>query len=215
MQYVIRIISVALFLCVMPALVQAKESRAEALARVEQYLSDLTTIVADFSQVAPSGEMSSGKFYLKRPQKMRWQYNPPTPILMVTRGSSLTYYDYELNQVTDIPLEDTLLSFLSKAKISFADKAIKVSRFEQESGLLRVTVVQAEKPKDGALLLEFSDHPIRLYNMQITDATGQTTSVSLSNARFDMQLEDSVFAFKDPRLGTTAQERRRKRGAKP
>lgn len=189
-----------LLLLPLPALA---EPRAEVLHRVEKYLSDIKTIVADFDQIAPDGALTGGKFYLKRPQQMRWQYNPPTPILMVTRGNFLTYYDYELNQVSDIPLEDTLLGFLSQDKISFADKGIKITHFLQEPGLIRITLVQAEKPDDGALLLEFSDKPIRLYNMKVTDSTGQTTSIALNNARFDVTLEDAVFEFKDPRIGGT------------
>lgn len=177
------------------------EPREATLKRLEAYLSGIKTIVAEFNQIAPDGSLTDGKFYLKRPKQMRWQYNPPTPILMVTRGDYLTYYDYELNQVSDIPLEDTLLSFLSQKKISFRDKAIKVTSLKREPGVVRVSLVQRSKPKDGELTLEFSDRPLRLYNMQVTDATGQTTSIALNNARFDMTLEDAVFAFKDPRVG--------------
>ncbi|MDE3060750.1 MAG: outer membrane lipoprotein carrier protein LolA, partial [Pseudomonadota bacterium] len=72
----------------------------KTIHRIEDYLSNLTTIVSDFTQVAPDGTLSTGKFYLKRPGKMRWQYNPPTPILMVSSGSELVYYDIELDQIT-------------------------------------------------------------------------------------------------------------------
>ncbi len=179
----------------------AAESREQLLGRLEAYLSGIKTIVADFNQIAPDGALTSGKFYLKRPKQMRWQYNPPTPILMVTRGNFLTYYDYELDQVSDIPLEDTLLSFLSQSNISFRDKTIKITKLTQAPGVIQLTLVQSSKPTEGSLMLEFSDHPLRLYNMQVTDATGQTTSIALNNARFDMTLEDDVFAFKDPRIG--------------
>jgi outer membrane lipoprotein-sorting protein len=196
----------AILLFTAPALA---ESRDATLARLEQYLSGITTIVADFQQVDPQGKLQSGKFYLKRPQQMRWQYNPPTPVLMVTRGTMLTYYDYELNQVSDIPLEDTLLGFLSQKQISLRDKAVKVTGLEALPGILRLTLVQAGKAKDGALTLEFSDHPLRLYNMQVTDSTGQTTSIALNNARFDVSLSDEVFAFKDPRIGGKNRKKKR------
>jgi outer membrane lipoprotein-sorting protein len=196
------IITVLLFsLLSLQPLSVAAEPRAQVLGRVEKYLSSINTIVADFSQIAPSGALSTGKFYLKRPKQMRWQYNPPTPILMVTRGEYLTYYDYELNQVSDIPLQDTLLGFLSQKQISFADKAVKVTDFEQEPGIIRITLVQSANPDDGALMLEFSDKPLRLYNMRVTDSTGQTTSIALNNARFDVTLNNKTFEFKDPRIG--------------
>lgn len=199
---------IAFFALLFFSLPATAETRAETLMRLEEYLSRLTTIVADFNQIAPDGALTSGKFYLKRPQQMRWQYNPPTPVLMVTRGNYLTYYDYELDQVSDIPLEDTLLSFLSQSRVSLSDPTIKITGLKIEPGVIRLTLVQASKAEEGALTLEFSDKPLRLYNMQVTDATGQTTSVALNNARFDMTLEDEVFAFKDPRIGGRKKGRR-------
>ncbi len=60
-----------------------------ALGRVEGYLSGIHTISAEFTQAAPSGDISSGKFYLQRPGKLRMEYSPPTPVLMVTSGSDI------------------------------------------------------------------------------------------------------------------------------
>lgn len=173
--------------------------REQALGEVEAYLNNLITIVADFSQVAPDGSLTGGKFFLKRPGKMRWQYDPPTPILMTTTGQFLTYYDYQLEQVSKIPIESTLAGFIAKEHITFRDKAVAVDRVEKEPGILRVALHQADKPKDGSLLLEFSDAPIALRNMVVTDAQGQTTQIGLNNARFDQPLDDEMFVFKDPR----------------
>jgi outer membrane lipoprotein-sorting protein len=184
----------------LPFSAQAAVSQT-VLQNVEQYLSGITTIVADFTQVAPDGAIVTGKFYLKRPRKMRWQYNPPTPILMVTRGNFLTYYDYELNQVSDIPLDDTLLGFLSKPNITFKDPAIEVLDAYSEPGFMEVSVIQRGKPDEGKLTLQFDTNPTSLRNMIVTDATGQTTSVALENARFGASLDDDVFKFQDPRVG--------------
>ncbi|PZP84599.1 MAG: outer membrane lipoprotein carrier protein LolA, partial [Azospirillum brasilense] len=89
----------------------------EEIKRVEGYLTGLSTIVADFSQVAANGELSEGKFYLKRPGKMRWEYAPPTPILLVSNGKVITYYDAELDQVNYVPVDDTLAGFLAQDTI--------------------------------------------------------------------------------------------------
>ena len=64
----------------------------KTIVRVQDYLSGLTTITSEFIQVAPDGKLSSGKFFLERPGRMRWQYNPPTPILMVANGSDMGFY---------------------------------------------------------------------------------------------------------------------------
>lgn len=168
--------------------------------RVQDYLSGLTTIVSDFTQVAPDGTLTSGKFYLQRPGKMRWQYNPPTPILMVSNGSELVYYDYDLQQVSYIPLDSTLIGFLAQNKIQFGGK-VGVIRYSESGDAIRIEVAQRDKPGDGRLMLEFSDHPLLIRNMVITDSTHQITTVSLNNARFGTKLDPEMFVFRDPRKG--------------
>lgn len=182
----------------LPAPTLAKQK--QTIDRIEEYLTNLTTIVSDFTQVAPNGDLTSGKFYLQRPGKMRWQYNPPTPILMVSNGSELVYFDYELEQVSHIPLDSTLIGFLAENPIRF-DNKVGITGFEMQPGAIRITLAQAAKPGDGQLMLEFSDHPLLLRNMVVRDATNQVTTVSLNNAHFGLKLDESLFVFKDPRKG--------------
>lgn len=166
--------------------------------RIQNYLSQMTTIIADFTQVAPDGTLTSGKFFLERPGKMRWQYNPPTPILMVSSGTELVYYDIELEQVSHIPLDDTLIGFLAQNPITF-DKKVGIVNISVTPSIIRITLAQHDKPDDGQLELEFSDKPLLLRNMVITDATHQVTSVALNNARFGVPIAPELFVFRDPR----------------
>jgi outer membrane lipoprotein-sorting protein len=178
---------------------QAAYDRARTIARVEAYLSNLKTVKAGFNQVAPNGEVSTGTFYLKRPGKMRWDYNPPNPILLVSDGDTVTYYDEDLEQINYIALDDTLAGFLTKSVIRFDSDAVAMREFHAGAGAIRVTVVQRAKPDEGALTLEFSDAPLTLKHMVISDATGGMTRVQLQNAQYGIALEDSLFRFKDPR----------------
>lgn len=179
------------------------EDRA-AVERVEKYLAGITTIVADFTQIAPDGNLATGKFFLSRPGKMRWQYDPPTPILMVADGKFLVFYDYELDQTSHIPLQETLPGFLARPKVEFGTDVV-VTDVARGPGSLRVTVIQSDKPNDGSLTLEFADQPLQLRNMKVIDATGQETTVSLANARYGEKLDKSLFVFEDtktkPRIG--------------
>jgi outer membrane lipoprotein-sorting protein len=170
----------------------------KTIARLEAYMSSLTTIISDFTQVAPDGSLTNGRFYLQRPGKMRWQYNPPTPILMVSNGSELVYYDYELEQLSHIPMDSTLIGFLAQDKIRFDDK-VGIVDFSQNAGVIGITLAQKDSPDDGQLTLEFSDNPLTLRNMVITDATQQVTTVSLNNARYGVKLDGELFVFRDPR----------------
>lgn len=176
------------------------ETREATLMRVEQYLESLTTLKADFVQVDPNGELASGQFMLKRPGKMRWQYDPPVPVVMVSTGQSLRYYDYELDQISDIPLDDTLAGFLARKDISFDPKVVKVLEAASVNGVLRVKIEQAGKPGDGNLTMEFAEAPLKLRNLILVDAEGKQTNISLNNAQYGVKLQESLFVVKDNRL---------------
>lgn len=201
-------------LIVAPLLLAAKPlpwaNHNEEIKRVEGYLTGLSTIVADFSQVAANGELSEGKFYLKRPGKMRWEYAPPTPILLVSNGKVITYYDAELDQVNYVPVDDTLAGFLAQDTIVLNSGPTKLTRFSSENGVIRATVVQADKADEGSLTLEFTDAPLQLRQMVITDASGQRTQIQLQNAQFGTALPNSLFTFEDPR-GTKPRARRQRK----
>lgn len=180
-----------------PYVLSAEDKRQ--LHRVEEYLGKIHSITARFSQVSPDGNVSNGMFYLQRPGKMRMEYEPPVPVLVVTNGNNLVYYDKELEQITNISLNSTLVGFLAHDKITF-DNTVIVTQFEHAPKMLRVGFVQTAKPKDGMMTLEFADEPMQLRNIIITDSAGQSTVVSLSGARLDEKLDPDLFIFKDPNL---------------
>lgn len=169
------------------------------LKRVESYLNSITTMTAKFNQIDPEGGLTSGKMFLKRPGKMRWQYNPPTPVLMVSSGDVLTYYDYELDQLNQIPLDDSLAGFLARPKIKLTDKSLKISNVTAQANAIRLTITQVNKPDEGKLTLEFSDNPLKINNFIIADANGRSTSVQLQNTRFGDPIADELFVFDNPR----------------
>ena len=173
--------------------------REKDLERLEKYLNGITTLTANFTQIAPDGGLAGGKFFLKRPGKMRWQYDPPTPVLMVASGSQMVYYDYELEQVSYIPLDSTLGAFLAREHIDLADKFVKIEDFKRSPGALRLTISQASKPEAGKLTLAFSDTPLQLRTLEVLDAQGQTTTVALNDAQFGAPLDDKLFVFQDNR----------------
>ncbi|MGE0755197.1 MAG: outer membrane lipoprotein carrier protein LolA [Alphaproteobacteria bacterium] len=177
------------------------QEHAEDISRIETYLTGLTTIVADFTQFAPDGTLTAGKFFLKRPGKMRWQYDPPTPVLIVANETQLVFFDRELEQVSYIPISESLIGFMAKDVIRF-DEEVGVSNFEKNANVIRVTLAEPDRPTEGSLMLEFTDKPLLIRNMVITDTAGQVTSVALNNATFGTKLDNKLFVFRDPRKRT-------------
>src|SRR4051812_50056933 len=86
-------------------------------AKVSNYLSSLSTLVGNFVQVGPDGSRSKGDFYIQKPGKVRFEYDPPTPIAMISDGSSLAVRDRKLATQDIYPLSQTPLRYLLSDRI--------------------------------------------------------------------------------------------------
>lgn len=191
-----RLFSLLMMLCfTAPAMAGEKED----IARVENYLSSINSFQADFNQVSADGSTGTGKFYLKRPGKMLWQYAPPVPIQIVSNGTVVTYYDPSLDQVSYVGIDDTMAGFLAQKVIALNSDSTQLVEFEAGKGAIRATMVRKKKADEGKLTLEFSDNPLQLKQMTVVDATGNSTRIQFQNAQFGMPLDDAMFVFKDPR----------------
>lgn len=177
----------------------AASGQTEDISRIEGYLNGITTLVADFNQVAPDGKESSGKFFLSRPGKLRWQYNPPTPILIVSNGAELSYYDYELKELSHTDASTTPAGFLARKNLSFSGD-IQIDSFKKEPGVMRLTISQKGKEDQGKLTLVLNENPVFLRKLTLTDSTGQQTSVSLYNLKYGTRLDEALFNVHDVKL---------------
>jgi outer membrane lipoprotein-sorting protein len=166
------------------------------VARVETYLNGIQTVSARFLQASSDGNVVQGTFQLQRPGKMRVQYDPPDPLLMIASGIWLTVYDPELKQTTYLPIDSTPAYFLVKNQIT--PKDITVTKVEHGKDSLRVTLHQAGHPDQGRLTLVFSDKPLQLKKWTVTDPSGKTIDVALLDARFDQKINPDAFKFVDP-----------------
>ena len=170
----------------------------ETLARLEDHLSDLRSMHARFVQFNDEGGVVSGEFYLRRPGQLRFEYTPPSPILIVATGRQLIFYDAELEQVTYLPLSATPLAFLIADRFSFDRDDIEITRIQRDPGVISVSIVDPDNPGEGEITLIFSDGPLALRQWRVVDAQGKTTTVALSEIRTNLELVDTLFRFVDP-----------------
>ena len=124
---------------------------------------------------------------------------PPTPVLLVSDGDTITYYDSDLGQVNYIALDDTLAGFLARKDVRLESAPTKITDFKAEADVIRITIVERTDPAKGALTLEFVDRPLQLKFMTVKDASGNVTRVQLQGAEYGMKLDPALFVFKDPR----------------
>ncbi|HXV24681.1 MAG TPA: outer membrane lipoprotein carrier protein LolA [Alphaproteobacteria bacterium] len=164
------------------------------LAEIERYLDSIRTMAAEFQQFDQEGRVTAGRIYLSRPGRLRVEYDPPTPYLLVASSGALVYYDAEIDQLTTLPLSSTPAAFLLKDRISLTE-GVSVRDFERGPGVLRVELVDAEDEGAGSVLMVFEDRPLALKQWTVTDAQGLKTQVVLRDAEFDVVLDPRLFAL--------------------
>ena len=167
------------------------------IAKIERYINNIGTLKAKFLQVAPNGETNEGHLYLSRPGRLRIEYAPPSPILIVGNGHWLIYYDSDLEQTSYESLGDNLAGILVAKNVKLSGK-ITVTGLERTRGLIRVTIVMTEDPEAGSLTLTLGANPMKLRQWAVTDPNGQTTQVALFNHNFGIKLDNKLFEFTEP-----------------
>ena len=177
-----------------PAFEPTPQDRSD-IARIEAYLNSLASLKAHFMQVAPDGGISQGTAWLQRPGRMRFQYDPPAPFLLLAAHGVLTFNDSALQQTTNIPLSRTPLGILLAEHVSLSG-AVTVTAIQRLPGQLQVTVTRTDSPGDGSLTLIFVDNPLALRQWTVVDAQRRETRVTLYNVQtgtsFDPRLFDQI-----------------------
>jgi outer membrane lipoprotein-sorting protein len=179
-----------------PAALTAQD-RAD-LRRIEAYLNGLTTLEARFVQVTNGTDLVEGIFYLKRPGRMRLEYDPPIPYLYVADGNWLTFYDADLEQRSDAPLGSTIADFITREDVRLSGD-VTVTGMRRGQNLISVSLVQTSDPEAGTMTLNFTAEPIMLQSWTVRDAQGVTTQVDLTGMIPGVELANSLFVA--PRKG--------------
>jgi len=177
-----------------PALTDANKAD---IARVEAYLNGLHTLKARFQQIGDRGQTAEGTFYLSRPGRLRLEYDPPVPLLLIVSNGLLLQYDKDLKTSAYLPLSTTPAAILVAERIRLAGD-VTVTHIERGAAVLRITLAQTADPRAGRITLVFTERPFALVNWQVVDAQGAVTRVALQDAHTDVALDSSLFTLALP-----------------
>lgn len=184
-------------LAALPAMAQGVD--ADAVQRVEAYFNAMTTFRARFLQIAQNGGAAEGTAMIWRPARMRFEYDPPAPILLIAADGQFFQWDRELRQPTTVPASSTPLGVLLRNPLSLRGD-VTVAGTERSGGLLRMTVFRTASPNEGRITLIFEENPMQLRQWEVLDAQNRTTRVTLTQIETGMRLDPFLFAFNDPRF---------------
>ncbi len=163
------------------------------IARIEGYLNGMSSVKASFQQYTESEGLAFGRIYLRRPGRLRVEYDPPSEIVLVADGIALSYYDAELNHLEQVPLGLSPMWFLLRENVRLGGD-VTVTSFQKASNAVLIGLVQSDEPDAGSVVLEFGDKPLELRQWTLTDSAGTEVRVGLYDAEFGVPLDNALFA---------------------
>jgi outer membrane lipoprotein-sorting protein len=161
--------------------------------RVSLYLSTVQTLVGNFVQVGPDGRKTEGKFFIQKPGKVRFEYDPPSPIDVVADGSFVQVRDRNLNTKDTYPLSQTPLRYLLADRIDLWRETHLVSVGADEK---YVTVTIEERQLvvgTHRLMLMFDAKDFQLLQWTVTDPQGYDTTVGVYNLDTNKKPDPGLF----------------------
>lgn len=158
----------------------------EAIIRANDYFNGAQTLVADFVQIGGNGQRLEGKLYIRKPGRMRFEYNPPAPLEVVADGTSVAVKDMKLHKQDFYFIGQTPLKFLLKDHIDLA----RDTKVVNVGGDATTTSIELEDEHTFSgtshITLMFDTPTFQLKQWNVVDPQGYETAVSLFNARFDL-----------------------------
>lgn len=169
---------------------------SQDLARIDAALNNTTSFSGRFAQYGSDGSFAQGVIYLKRPGKIRFEYEGNSGLLLVSDGVTLTQIDKALDTKDRIPLKSTPLSFFLADNIKLEDDVEIIGLQKTQSGI-RVTAKDGSGEMDGAITMVFDPTSFAMKEWIVHDGFGQQTRVILSNLKYNERLNPRLFILRD------------------
>ena len=172
------------------------DAKQRALAdRISTYLSSVKTMVGDFVQVGPDGTKSQGQFYILKPGRVRFEYNPPNPIDITADGRQVSVRNRNLDTQDLFPLSQTPLRFLLSERIDLRRETNIVGVYADD--IFATVIIEEKQPLIGTsrLMMMFDAKTLQLKQWTVTDAQGFDTTVAVSNLDPNTKPDPAIYTI--------------------
>ena len=188
----------------MPSLAAPAQAESDS-ARLDQAvlaLRSISTLKADFTQADRSGQMVRGELTLKRPGRIRFEYDDSVNMLIVGDGKSLTMVDYDVRQVQRWPIRNSPLGALLDPSRDL--KRYGTLKPTANPDVLSVEVRDTKHPEYGVITLIFvrdasAPGGLELVSWVSLDSQNKRTTIRLANHRYGLAVPNRTFRWRDPR----------------
>jgi len=183
---------------VIPVAPHFTDAERTDLKRISAYLNTLKSIEGRFVQVAGDGRTDQGTFYLKKPGRVRFEYQKPNPNLVIADGTTVAVENSQLRTTDRYPILNSPLRLLLSENIDLSNDP-RIAALKQEQGALSVTARENAGPATGSITLTFADSgaDLELRQWDVVDAQGMRTTVVLNEMREVADIPPRLFVIED------------------
>ena len=188
------------------------EAQTKAVERINAYFNNITNLQGSFEQVDATNKRTTGRFYVQRPGKIRFDYAPPSGLRIVADGSSLAIEDADLRTVEKYPIQSTPFRLLLSDSVDLARDA-RIVGVESQEGTLSISLEDKSGDAAGSIRLVFdSGAELQLKQWLITDAQGLTTQVNVTDIVSGSKSRDRLFHLEGQLPALPLRQKARKSG---
>lgn len=184
-------------LCAAPLIAMGSFAFAQnaVVDSVNTYLTNLRTMTARFTQESADGSVIGGTFYMQKPGKLRFEYDAPSPAMIIADGEIMAVFDSKSNRGPQrYPQSKTPLSLLTRNDIDVT-KSHFVRLIETRGGQVHMTMYDPEKPENGTIRMVFDQNPMELREWVIIDGAGLESVVKLGAVTKNISLDRKLFSI--------------------
>ena len=167
--------------------------RADVVQQAENWFADVTTMRADFTQIASDGSALEGKIVMRRPNRLKITYDSVPALNLITTSVWLHVDQPEERRVTSYPISETPLSLILTDPVSLRPVGYETIVTALAGGITQIAISKDNGEGAGRLTLEFTDRPFHLRRWIVDDVAGIQTSVTLQNQVFGVAIENKEF----------------------
>jgi outer membrane lipoprotein-sorting protein len=173
------------------------EQKAD-LKRISDYLNTIKSVQGRFSQIAADGRTAQGTFYLRKPGRIRFEYDRPNPTLIVADGTTVAVTNSQLKTTDRYPLINSPLRLLLSETIDLATDQ-RIVDVKKEPGVLSFTARETAGPARGSITLVLADTggTLELRQWEVLDAQGMRTTIALNDVRQNANIPASMFVIQE------------------
>lgn len=173
---------------------QASAATDQTLSEISAYFNSIETMQGEFVQFGPDGSRTSGRFAIQKPGKVRFFYDRPSSLDIISDGGSVAVRDRRRDTQDIWPLGRTPLRHLLSSRLDLAEDA-NITNVDVQADLVSITIEENSAFGDGSITMLFDAQSKELKQWNVIDSKGQETSVSIYNVRSNVEVDPDLFVI--------------------